>query len=177
MFKRIDIVSSLKSASIAALLFSICVFIYIKDTTYAESWLLFLGSFLFFVVIVIHTMFFNKVLGGDANTVTLVFASHVVTFMGVVISCILSFILLSTLVPGYLSNGPAGVVAPDAPPNAIHDKTNGLSFRIFIGAIIFNFSMGSFAGIVFPFMIKRNQTKDSGEPYPLHQQGADNSSQ
>jgi hypothetical protein len=72
------------------------------------------------------------------------------------------------MVPGYLDNGPAARVSHDTPINAVHDKTNGLSFRIFIGATIINFSFGSFAGFMFPFAIKRNQTKDSGEPYPLH---------
>jgi len=77
--------------------------------------------------------------------------------------------MLSVLVPGYLANGPAEVTASDAPVHTVTDKTNGLSFRIFIGATIFNFTMGSFVGLIFPFAIKRNQTKDTAKPYPLEQ--------
>jgi len=156
------------SGALAAFVFSIGVFLYILDTTYAETWLVYLGSFLFFLVILINLILFTKRHGRNSNTVTMVFSSHVTTIIGVIISCLFSFVLLSIMVPGYLDNGPAGTVSPDTPINAVHDKTNGLSFRIFIGATIFNFAFGSFVGIIFPFSLKRNQTKDSGEPYPLH---------
>jgi hypothetical protein len=57
MLKRIDIPSSIKSGAVAALAFAIPVFIYILKESYADSWLIYLGSFLFFVVVVIHTIF------------------------------------------------------------------------------------------------------------------------
>ncbi len=167
MFKKIDLLSNIRDGVIAGVLFSLGVFFYIRETTYADTWLVYVGSFLFFIVIVVDLILFNRRRGKNANTVTMVFSSHVTTLIGVVVATLLSFLLLSIMVPGYLDNGPAGKVAPDAPINAIHDKTNGLSFRIFIAATIFNFAFGSFAGILFPFAIKRNQTKDSGEPYPL----------
>lgn len=167
MFRRINFRNSFRSAFIAALLFAVPVFFYLKDTTYGSNWLIYLGSFFFFLVIVLHTIFFNKVRGGNANTITMVFASHVVTVMGVVLSCLFVFILLVTMVPGYLEAGPAGKATPDTPPNEVFDKTNGLSFRIFMGASLINFIFGSFVGIVFPFSVKRNQTKDTGEPFPL----------
>lgn len=171
MFKKLDLLSNIRNGIIAGLVFGAGVFFYIRETTYSETWLVYLGSFLFFTVIVVDTLLFNKRRGKDANTVTMVFSSHVTTIIGVVVACIVSFALLSLMVPGYLDNGPAGKIAPDAPINSIHDKTNGLSFRIFIGATIINFSFGSFAGIMFPFTIKRNQTKESGEPYPLRHKG------
>lgn len=167
MFKKIDLLSNVRNGVIAGLIFGIGVFFYIRETTYSHTWLVYLGSFLFFIMIVIDVMLFNRRSGSNANTVTMVFSSHVTTLVGVVVASLVSFILLAIMVPGYLDNGPTGKVAPDAPINAIHDKTNGLSFRIFIAATIFNFAFGSFASILFPFSIKRNQTKESGEPYPL----------
>lgn len=167
MFSRINFPNSLRSAFIAAILFSIPVFCYLKDTSYESNWLIYLGSFLFFIVIVLHTIFFNKVRGENANTITMVFASHFVTILGVILSCLFVFILLSLMVPGYLGDGMVGKSTPDAPANEIRDKTNGLSFRIFMGASLINFIFGSFVGIVYPFSVKRNQTKDTGEPFPL----------
>lgn len=167
MFSRINYPNSLRSAFIAAFLFIIPVFFYVKDTTYKATWLIYLGSFLFFIVIVVHTLYFNKVRGENANTVTMVFASHMVTLMGVVLSCVFAFLLLTIMVPGYLSAGPASKATPDTPANEIFDKTNGLSFRIFMGASLINLALGSFAGLVFPFTARKNQTRDSGEPYPL----------
>lgn len=167
MFSRINFPNSIRSALIAAILFVIPVFFYLKFPGYGDTWLVYLGSFLFFLVIVIHVLFFNKVRGENANTVTMVFASHMVTILGVIFACLFSFILLTIMVPGYLNHGPAGKVTPDTPANEIFDKTNGLSFRIFMGASLMNFAFGSFVSFVFPFSIKKNQTRDSGEPFPL----------
>lgn len=167
MFKRINFPNSFRSGFIAALLFIIPVFFCLKDPSYGSTWLIYLGSFLFLIVIVCHTLFFNKVRGENANTVTMVFASHMVTLIGVLFSCLFAFLLLSVMIPGYLSAGPAEKATHNTPANEIFDKTNGLSFRIFMGASIINFAVGSFAGIIFPFSAKRNQKKDSGEPYPL----------
>ena len=149
----------------------ILVFFYIRNASYTQSWLIYVGSFFFAVIIAVHTLRLNKQRGGNESTVFMVFESHVTTLLGVIIACILCFLLLTIFVPGYLSEGPAGKIMTDAPPNSLEDKTNGLSFKVFIGAILFNFSMGSFVGIVFPFYSKRNQKKDSREPTPLHQRG------
>jgi hypothetical protein len=169
MFKKINLVSSLIYGAVAALLASIPIFFYIQDASYTQSWLIYLGSFFFAVVIAIHTLTVNKKRGGNESTVFMVFESHVTTLIGVVVACVICFLLLTALVPGYLSEGPAGKVMTDAPPNSLEDKTNGLSFKVFMGAILFNFSMGSFVSLVFPFYSKRNQKKDSREPTPLHQ--------
>lgn len=171
MFRELDWTYNLRHGVIAGLLFSACVLLYILDTRYAASWLLYVGSFMFFVMIVVDLLAFNRRRGKNANTVKMVFSSHVTTIIGILVACVVSFLLLSLLIPGYLDSGPAGRVSPDTPINAIHDKTRGLSFRVFIGATIINFSFGSFAGIIYPFTIKRNQTKESGEPYPLHNKG------
>jgi hypothetical protein len=171
MLKKINVVSSLIYGGLAALLACIPIFFYIRDASYTQSYLIYVGSFFFAVVIAIHTLRVNKKRGGNESTVFMVFESHVVTLIGVIIACIVCFLLLTIFVPGYLSEGPAGKVMTDAPPNSLEDKTNGLSFKVFMGAILFNFSMGSFVSLVFPFYSKRNQKKDSREPTPLHQKG------
>lgn len=159
--------NSLLFGGIAAFLFIIPTFFYIRSGNYEDSWLMYLGGSFFFLVIAAHILFFNQGRKGDANTTTMVFISHVTTLIGVVISAILCFLLLVIMVPGYLEAGPAEKVATGTPINVVHDKTNGLSFRSFIGATLINFAFGSTAGILFPFYAKRNQTKESGEPYPL----------
>jgi hypothetical protein len=172
MFKKMNLATSLIYGGIAAVLACIPVFFYIREASYTQSWLIYMGSFFFAVVIAIHTLRENKKTGGNESTVFMVFKSHVTTLMGVIMACIICFLLLVTMVPGYLTEGPAGKQMRDAPVNSKEDKTNGLSFKVFSGAILFNFSMGSFVGIVFPFYSKRNQKKDSREPFPLHQKGA-----
>src|SRR5688572_9012369 len=102
MFRKIDLKSSIISAAIAGILFCIPVYIFIQRADYRESWLLYMGSFLFFIAMWIHTMYDSRKRRDNESTVALVFASHVATIMGVVVASVLSFLLLVMLVPGYL---------------------------------------------------------------------------
>lgn len=167
MFKKVDFKSTIISAVIAAVLFCVPVVAYISSASYRQSWLLYLGSFLFLIVIWVHTMLDNKKRDMNESTVAMVFASHMATIAGVIVSCLLCFILLVLLVPGYLEPGTADKTLVGEPANIVQDKTDGLSLDVFIAATIINFSVGSFAGIILPFYTKRNQTKDPRQPTPL----------
>jgi hypothetical protein len=87
-------------------------------------------------------------------------AGHIATVAGIVIACLLCFILVLVLVPGYLQAGTADKVLTSAPANTVKDKTNGLSFMLFMNAIIGNVVAGSAASIIYPFTLKRDQTKE-----------------
>jgi hypothetical protein len=171
ILRKIDWKPALLSAILGGILFCVPIYIFIVRAHYTDSWLLYMGSFLFFIVMWIHTLYDSRKRRHNESTIALVFASHVTTFMGVIIASILSFVLLALLVPGYLDSGMADKQLTSEPANIIHDKTNGLSFQVFFAATIINFSVGSFAGIILPFYTKRNQTRDSKDPAPLHQGG------
>ena len=169
MFKKIDWVSTFKWASFGALLFCVPAFIYIIHADYTLSWILFLGSVLFLFVNAFHNVVESKKRGGDESTIALVFAAHVTTIAGILLACLVCFILLVILVPGYLEAAPAEKLLTKEPASMVMDKTNGLSFNLFISATVLNFAGGSIAGITVPFYAKRNQTKDNKEPVPLQQ--------
>lgn len=171
MFKKLDKKSTLIAATIAAVLFCIPVYFYIYFASYRQSWLLYLGSFLFMIVMWVYTILESQKRRDDESTVALAFATHMTTLAAIVISCFLCLLMLIVFVPGYLHPGDAGKVLASEPVNIIHDKTDGLSFIIFMAATIVNFSVGSFTGIILPFYLKRNQTKDPKVPTPLHQSG------
>jgi uncharacterized membrane protein len=171
MFKKIDWFLTLLTGSIAGILFSVPVLFFIRDATYTESWLLYVGSALFLLTMVVYTWIDNKNRGENESTAALVFATHVTTVVGVTVACIVCFILLVILVPGYLGSGNTEKFLTDGPPTSILDKTNGLSLKVFASATILNFAAGSFVGIVYPFASKKNQTEDSREPTPFHQKG------
>lgn len=168
MFKKIDWISTVKWATAAAVLFCIPALIYILHADYTLSWILFLGSGIFLFVNAFHNVWESIGRGGDESTVALVFAAHVTVIIGIIISCIICFLLLVAFVPGYLSAGPATKLLVNEPATTLMDKTNGLSFNLFIAATVLNFAGGSIAGITVPFYSKRNQTKDNKEPVPLN---------
>src|SRR5215207_7734061 len=133
MFRKIDWKSTLTAAAIAAVLFCIPAFFYIQKAVFAQSWLLFLGSVLFFFAMAMHTVAENKKRGGNESTVALVFEAHVTTICGIIIACIICFILLMIMVPGFLSFGSTSHALTGEPPNAIGetiDKSHGLSFYL-----------------------------------------------
>jgi hypothetical protein len=171
VLKKVNLRSTIITALLAAILFCIPVYFYIRLANYTKSWLLYMGCFFFFAVMFASTIRENKNRGENESTVALVFVSHVTTIAGVFFSCLLCFLLLVLMVPGYLEPGMAGKVLINEPANTIIDKTQGMSFEIFMAATIINFSVGSFSGIILSFYTKRNQTKDSREPTPLHQAG------
>jgi hypothetical protein len=171
MFKKLNIRTTLIAGTIAGILFSIPALIYIRSANYEKSWLLYVGSFLFMITQWIHTILESKRRENNESTVALVFASHAATMVGIVVSCILSFLLLSLFVPGYLSSSHPKTLTEE-PVNIIHDKTEGLSFSVFMAATAINFSLGFFTAIVIPFILIKNQTRDSRIPTPLHNRGS-----
>ena len=171
MFRKINLRSTLTAAIIAAISFCIPVYFYIQYASYRGSWLLYLGSFLFLAVMFTNNLIENKKRGENESTVALMFISFVTTVTAIILCCLICFLLLVIFVPGYLSSGAADKVLTDVPVNTISDKTGGMSFDIFMTATIVNFSVGSFAGIILPFYSKRNQTRDTRDPAPLHQRG------
>ena len=171
MLKKVNIRSTLIAASIGALVFCIPAYIYINLAQYSETWLLYIGSFLFMIVMAVHTYTDNQKRGENESTVAMVFASHIATIAGVLISCLICFIMLAVLVPGYFDSSSTDKQLVGEPAQVMSGKTDGLSFDVFLSATVINFSVGSFVGIVFPFYQKRNQTRDRREPTPLHQKG------
>ena len=87
-------------------------------------------------------------------------AGHIATITGVVISVVLSFLLILIFVPGFLDQPVPDKVLRSEPSNVIKDKTEGLAFMIFMTATVGNFSAGSFVTIIFPFSLKKDQTKE-----------------
>jgi hypothetical protein len=173
MSRKLNLKLAFQFAVIEAIVFCIPVYFYIHDATYAHTWLLFLGSFFFLVVTIIHTLRDSRRRGGYERTFTLAFDSHMITILGIIFSCILSVILLAVLVPGYFNHSAADITMTGEPPQNQSRGTNGPGLKIFMTAVIANFSVGSFVGIVLPFYTTRKRRGDSGEQFPLKQKGTD----
>jgi hypothetical protein len=144
----------------AAIIYCIPVTFYLIRANYSSAWLLYLGNLLFLFTICTFLFSFNRRRQQNASTVTMLTAGHITTVMGIVIACLLCFILLLILVPGLLHAGPAEKVMSGAPASTVKGKTNGLAFMLFTDAIFGNVVAGSSASIIFPFVLKRDQTRE-----------------
>lgn len=145
---------------LGAVVYSIPVIVFLSEPDYSQGWLLYLGNLLFLFVIVGFVYAFNKKRSENAGTMAMLAAGHIATIIGIVASCILAFILLVMMVPGYLDAGTTEKVLTGEPANTVYDKTRGLSFMVFATAIIGNLSAGSFVSIIFPFALKADQTRE-----------------
>lgn len=170
-FRKLDKRAALLAGLSAGIAFCIPVFFYIQFAQYRNSWLIYLGCFLFFAIMWMHTLAESKKRGNNESSVALIFAAHVATVAGILVAVCGSFALLSIMIPGYLTDANPSKTLTGEPTNVILDKTNGLSFQIFLAATFINFSVGSFSAIVLSFTAKRDQKKDNRDPAPLHQQG------
>ena len=164
MLKKSGYLSYLKYGLVAALLYCIPLLIFVLGTSYTQAWLLYVGNALFLGVVVVFMLAFNRERKANARSISMLVAGHIVTVVGIVISCLFAFIMLTILVPGFLEAGTAGRVLTDEPEMMVKDNTNGMNFMIFLNAIVGNVSMGSFASIMFAFTPQRDQTKESTRP-------------
>jgi len=160
MFKRIHWRQYVPFAVIAAIVYCIPVFFFIREANYTQSWLLYVGNFLFLFVIVAFLVSFNRKRNENAGSVTMVAAGHITTIMGILSALVLSALLLVIFIPG-IFHAEAGKVLQNAPANTEHGNTNGLVFKVFANAIVGNMATGSFVSIMLPFTLKGDQTKES----------------
>src|SRR5688572_5691967 len=171
IFSKVNIRATVITGVIASILFCVPVFFYVQFAEYRQTWLLYLGSFLFFGTIWIHIMIDSKKRDENESTVALIFASHMASLAGIILSCIICLLVLVVMVPGFFGSGEPDKVLTGEPANTITGRMDGLMFDIMMAATFINFSVGSFASIVLPFYLKRNQTKDQREPTPFHNRG------
>jgi membrane protease YdiL (CAAX protease family) len=160
MFHKQNFKTYFTYALLAAIGFCIPVLFYLRSPEFIDTWLLFLGNALFLVIVSVFVLMFNKKRHENASTQNMNAAGHIVTFVGVVISALLSFILLMMYVPDIFSSGTPDTVVENAPSQTRGGKTDGLVTMLFMNAVIGNFAAGSFAAIILPYTAKRNQTKD-----------------
>lgn len=151
----------LRFAILAAIVYCIPVLFFLRDATYKEAWLLYVGNFLFLFPVLLLLVQFNRQHKENTSSIAMLKAGSLVTVTGIVVSCLLCLLLILMMVPGYLHAGPTQKLLENKPANMINDKTNGLSFMVFANAVVGNISTGLFIAILFAFSLKSDQTKES----------------
>lgn len=160
MFKNLKVLPLVKYGFIAAALFSVPMIFFVRESTFSQSWLLYLGNFMFMLSVAAYMVYFSERKNENASTTSHLLTGHVVTVIGVILAVIISLIALSILVPGIFQSGQADQVLERAPAQVQGRKTNGLVFMVLMNAIVGNVSTGSFISIILAYYQKRDQTKE-----------------
>ncbi len=145
---------------IAALLYCVPLIFFINRADFSDAWLLYLGNFLFMLMIVWFLMTFNFKRDENAGTLAMFTASSITVVMGTIMAVILSLLLVVMLIPGLFQPGVADKVLINEPAQSVDGKTNGLIFMVLANAVFGNISCGMFVSIIFPFTLKGDQTRE-----------------
>ncbi len=147
---------------LAAIAYSITGYIFIQKAIYTESWVLYVGNFLFMFVIGCFLFYLSGKKDNNLSTLSLIAAGEKTVIIGIIVAGLLSFILLLIMVHGLFGTGIPGKVMTDKPANTITDRTNGLDFMLITNSLIGNFVTGSFVSLILSASLKRNQKTEKG---------------
>ena len=145
MFKKAELVKLSKYAIIPAVLYCIPLLFFIKDETYRQTWLLYLGNALFLVSLFIICIVTSRQKNTTSPTST---NGWTITIIGTIFSCVLTLFILLALVPGVFHLGSANEVIQQTPAAITKKNAHDLLFMLFANAIIGNFSAGTFATLI-----------------------------
>jgi len=164
MFKHPAILLAyFKYSIIPAIIASIPIVFFIKDSRYSQTWLLYVGDAIFLFSMIVVILLLSKKAHHNAATGSLLIAGHAITVFGIILICVITFILLLLFVPGLLHTGDTDKALKQTPTNMVYDKTHGMMFILFVNAIIGTFAAGSFASVIMSYGTKREQRGDKAE--------------
>jgi hypothetical protein len=164
MFKHPAILLAyFKYAILPSIIASVPVIFFIRESTFSQTWLLYLGDAFFLFSMVVVMLILSRQAHDDAGTGALLIAGHAITVFSIILICVITFILLLIYVPGLFSPGNTQKSLTQTPANMVYDKTHGLMFVLYMNAVFGTGTAGSFASIVMSYSTRREQRGDKAE--------------
>lgn len=160
MLKGHPIAAYLKFSLFAALVYAVVVVFFIKDASYVDTWLLYVGNILFAAVIALFIFVWAP---KTDTTSKLAVAAYITGIMGVTLAIIFIGILLLVFIPSVASHTPSvNAVLADAPGSlqARSQGSHGFVPIILIDALLGNLAGGFFVAVLFPFALEKNKKTD-----------------
>lgn len=157
MFTKQQVLPFLKYSIAAAIIYLICVVIFLYDDTYTMTWVLYLGNMLFAGVMVFFVVNFNKKADNSSHTQKVITSGLTTALIGTIISCLAIFIILAIMKPSsysYVANT-ASELAKPAP--ALEGSAHSLMFILFMDAVFGNMGASAFVSFMLPNMMRKYQ--------------------
>src|ERR1700710_2603151 len=144
MFKDHSIIAYLKYSLLAAFVYIVFVMFFIKDASYVDTWLLYVGNILFAAVIAIFILIWSSTMD---TTSKLIRAAYITGIMGVALAIIFVAILILVYIPSVESHIPnANAILADSPAalQARAQGSHGFVSVLLIDALLGNLATGFF---------------------------------
>ena len=148
---------------VAALVYCIPVFFFIRQMAYEETFILYIGNFLFAAVIAIFISWFYKKHESSIGTVRLVVIGGKAAVAGIVAACLFILLLLIIMQPGVFSATPSPASILKDAPGQISGKNQGFGKILFLNAILANAGASFFISLLVPFSVMKNLYPDERE--------------
>jgi ABC-type Fe3+-siderophore transport system permease subunit len=136
-----------------SILYCITAIIFFNNAEFSNLWILYVGNFIFMILIFFSVIAINKRFGENASLSSLLIPGIKVTLISIAITCAILIII---------SFADKRIQLQEAPVNIVKDKSNGLRSILFMDAILVNFFVGLFAAFITSVIIQQNQKATRG---------------
>jgi hypothetical protein len=161
MFSKRQILSYLAYAIPAAIVYCIVAGIFLYNDTYNLSYLLYIGNVLFGIVILFYLLNYNKKRDKNSKAKYMVASGHITAVIGILISCVVIFILMAVIHPNAYEAVSPTSKALARPAAGLKGDTHPLIYVLFMDAVFGNIGISSFLSFMLPFTAKSDQTAET----------------
>lgn len=161
MFSKAKILSYLKYAIPAAIIYSIMAGIFLYNDSYELSYLLYIGNILFGICILFFLLNYNKKRDKNSKAKYMVASGHITAVIGILISIVIILILMAVIRPigyDYVSSTSKALKEPAA---GLKGDTHPLIYVLIMDAIFGNIGVSSFLSFILPYTSKSDQTAET----------------
>jgi len=140
----------------AAIAYCIPVYYYIHRMTYEESYVLYVGNFLFAAVIGIFIAWFYKKHESSIGTIRLVVIGGKAAVAGIVAACILVTCMLFIFAPQVFNSAVSENATLKGAPAQFNGKNLGFGQVLYLNAVLGNAGASFFISLLIPFSVMKN---------------------
>jgi len=140
----------------AAIVYCIPVYYYMKQMTYEESYILYVGNFLFASVIGVFIAWFYKQHERSIGTIRLVVIGGKAAVAGIAIACILVTVMLFIFAPQVFTRASAENAMLKGAPAQFAGKNLGFGQILYINTVLGNMGASFFISLLIPFSVMKN---------------------
>jgi hypothetical protein len=152
---------------IASVLYSIAVYFYIRKMSYEETFILYVGNFLFAAVIGFFVGWFYRHHERKIGTIDLIVSGAKTAVAGIIMACIICVLMILVLAPDLFHRAGNTVALRDS-PGQFDGKNGGFGKILFLNAILGNAGASFFISLLIPFSVMKNLYPDEKESKPLN---------
>jgi hypothetical protein len=148
----------------AAVVYAGAAVFYVQKQAFSESWVLYLGNFLFAGMIGVFIGWYYKRNKASTDIVQLIIAASKTTMAGILFSCTACLLLLFVLKPATFAASSLHSIQLQQSPAQFAGAHQGFALILFMNAVLGNAAVALFISLLLPFSMLRNRRSGRNNP-------------